>query len=505
MPPTPILSPSDKYPTSPYARFDRWLPGLGFVGCGAFLFALIAYNFVDIDIWHQMALIQESLPPGHLLKQDPFAYVPTIQPWIDHEWGAGALAYFGTMWFGPRSIIVLKFAAAFGTVAGCMLCARTRGADFRLVALCAPLAIFLMYLGFFATVRAQAYTFFFTALLLCLLEIDRRGIHIWIALWLLVFPIWLNLHAGFVVGIGIVALYALEQGSRGLPWRHLVLVLLAMVTEILINPYGLAYFHYLRRAIFMSRPYSPEWGSFLTLGSPLVTVFAIALLVGVYAVYKAIWTHTQGLPILLVTALEGSLHRKLMPLFAIAWLCYLPSYLQQTRLGAWWLEFCSRRRRFLSFAWVAFAGVCVLAGVRQTPWRLFVPQPFYPVGPVRYLQQQKFSGNLLVPFRIGAFISWKLYPAVKVSLDSRYEVAYSDIVMRQMFDFYDGRPGWQSTLAAYATDGVLVPKEAPVLATFASTGWRRVYTDRQFEVYTRPDLTLPVEDWSSRSFQGSFP
>src|SRR5215468_10251404 len=132
MPPTPILSPSDKNATAPDVRSDRWLSGLAFLGCAAFLFALISDNFVDIDIWHQMALIRESLPTGHLLRQDPFAYVPTIQPWIDHEWGAGALAYFGTTWFGPASIVVLKFVAAFGTVAGCILCARIRGANYRL-------------------------------------------------------------------------------------------------------------------------------------------------------------------------------------------------------------------------------------------------------------------------------------------------------------------------------------------------------------------------------------
>ena len=51
---------------------ERWLRWATFVGCGAFLCQLIAYNFVDIDIWHQMALIRESLAAGrHLLKADP--------------------------------------------------------------------------------------------------------------------------------------------------------------------------------------------------------------------------------------------------------------------------------------------------------------------------------------------------------------------------------------------------------------------------------------------------
>jgi hypothetical protein len=143
--------------------------------------------------------------------------------------------------------------------------------------------------------------------------------------------------------------------------------------------------------------------------------------------------------------------------------------------------------------------------VRQKPWQIAVPQPLYPVGPVQYLAQQGFKGNLLVPFRLGAYVSWKLYPSVKVSLDSRYEVAYFDVVMKQIFDFYEARPGWQSTLTLYPTDLILVPKDAPISRLILTVDWHSVYTDRQFALYARKGLSLPIEDWSTRSFAGTFP
>jgi hypothetical protein len=92
-----------------------------------------------------------------------------------------------------------------------------------------------------------------------------------------------------------------------------------------------------------------------------------------------------------------------------------------------------------------------------------------------------------------------------VSLDSRYEVTYSDMVMKQIFDFYDGRPGWQSTLSAYPSDAVLVPKDAPVLTLLGSNGWHRVYSDPDFEIQVRPGITLPVIDGSASSLEGTFP
>jgi hypothetical protein len=484
---------------------DRGLRAISFLACVLFLWALIAYNFVDIDLWHEMALIRESLAAGHLLKTDPYAYTPTIRPWVDHEWGAGAIAYFATRWFGSRAIIFLKYGTALGTAIACFLLAKARSTDFRLFTLCALLAAILAYLGFFSTIRAQAYSFFFAAVLLWLLELDRNGSRRWIIPWLVIFPIWVNLHAGFVVAIAFVALHAIDQIFRGNRWQHLLWPLLVMAIEILINPFGTDYFGYLRRSLFMERPYSPEWNSVLTLGSASLYTFLLAIVIGLYGLAQARWRNGSGLLILSATAIEAALHRKMLPFFAIAWLCYVPGYLQHTKAGKWWVEFSARRQQFLSVAWSALAIVCLLAAIRSRPWELVVPQPLYPVGAVQYLAQQKLEGNLMVPFRLGAYVSWKLYPAVKVSLDSRYEVAYPDPVVKGVFDFYNAEPGWLSTLTGSHTDAVLVPADAAVRRDLRRTEWYRVYVDRQFEIYTRPGLSLPVVDSSGSSFQGSFP
>jgi hypothetical protein len=481
------------------------LRGATLLGCGAFLFLLISYNFVDIDIWHQMALIRESLSQGHLLKADPYAYTPTVRPLIDHEWGSGAIAYFATAWFGGRAILLLKFMIAFGTAFLCVRCGASRGADFRLLGICAPLPIFLAHVGFLAVIRAQTYSFFLTALWLLLLEQDRLGIRSWMIAGLALFPVWVNLHAGFVVALGLTALYAIEQVIRRKPARHLLWLLGGMFLEIFLNPYGPGYFRFLERALLMARPYAPEWGPVWGLGRPLTTGFIIALIVATYSAWSVGWHRASGVLILAATAMEAGFHRKLLPLFAIAWFCYVPGYLAATAAGQWWAGFAKRRPRFLGAAWIALACACGLAAIRQQPWDLVVPQPLYPVGPVQYLAKQKFAGNLMVPFRLGAYVSWKLYPSVKVSLDSRYEVAYPDPVVRQIFAFYQGETGWQSTLDAYPTEAVLVPSDASVSNLMPGTGWQRVYNDQQFQIYVRPGSSLPLEEPTATSFRGSFP
>ena len=482
----------------------RWLRYAMLLGCAAFLFQSIAYSFVDIDLWHQMALIRESLAAGHLLSTDPYAYTSTLRPVIDHEWGAGAIAYFTTAWFGGRAILFLKFLLAFATAYACLRCAKLREADSCLLALCAPVATFLAHLGFLAAVRAQDYSFCLTALWLLLIERDRAGNRLWMLIALCIFPLWLNLHGGFVVAIALTAIYAVEQALRRQPFLHLMPLLATMFLEIFLNPYGVGYFVFLRRALLMQRPFSAEWGPLWGLGFALTAIFVVAVLIALYAA-SAGWRRGPGVLILAATAAEAVLHRKLLPLFAIAWISYVPAYLAPTRPGQWWIAFCRRRSSFLSAASTALACLCLLAAVRSQPWQLNVPSFLYPVGALRYLDERHFSGNLMTPFRTGAFVSWKLYPAVKVSLDSRYEVAYPDSVVEQVSAFYQARPNWQTTLRDSRSDAALIPLDAPVAPAMPSSGWLRVYRDPYFEIYARPGSPLPPDDRISSPIEGTCP
>jgi hypothetical protein len=210
----------------------------------------------------------------------------------------------------------------------------------------------------------------------------------------------------------------------------------------------------------------------------------------------------------IATAVEATLHCKLMPLFAIAWISHVPAYIQPTPVGQWIASFTRRRFAFVLSVWLLVATIYLADSVRWQFWRLRVPQTTtfaYPVGAVEYLREHGFAGNLMVPFRQGAYVSWKLYPAVKVSVDSRYEVAYSDEWVDRMFRFYAAEPGWRETLNAYSTDLVLIPRIARVARVVPQSGWPIVYEDSEFEIFARPGLTLPFTDGTSQSFAGVFP
>jgi hypothetical protein len=479
-----------------------------YLGCASLLLALIAFNFVDVDLWHQMALIRESLAAGHLLTHDPYAYTPTISPIIDHEWGAGVLAFFLSRWVGGAGILWLKFAAAFGTLFLVLRIAE-RGAAASTLSFLVPPGIALLYLAFLPAVRAHAYSLLFTAFLLWVLERDRQGDRRWLLAWLAIFPIWVNLHAGFIVGMGFVLLYALERAISRRPYRHALGVLCVMLLEVFANPYGPGYFSYLAKAWTMSRPRIPEWRPLWTLGWPLTVAFGAAMLLFLYSIAKSQSWRLPGVLLITASGLEALRHRKLLPFFAVTWICYVPSYFHRTPAGQWLGQFARRRTGFLIVCWGVTIAACLAAAVQQKFWRVEVPQvkgeASYPVGAVDYLAAQKFHGNLMVPFRAGAYASWKLYPSVKVSVDSRYEVAYPETWVEQTFRFYGAGDDWRETLDAYGTDLALVPKAAPVRPLIQQSGWMAVYVDDEFELYAKPGIQLPTLDATGRTIRGTFP
>ena len=480
-----------------------------YAGLTSFFLSLTAYNLVDLDIWHEMALIRESFRAGHLLTRDIFAYTPTIYPSIHHEWGAGLVAYGLTRWCGGDAILALKFLIVFLIGLLSLRCASSMGADPQVWAALCPIAIYLSQFGFASTIRAQAYTFLFAACCFLVFEQDRRGNRRWWIAWLCIFPLWVNLHGGFVVGIGLLALYALERALGRHPVRHLLFLLAGTLIEVFINPFGPAYVRFIVTALMMTRPHIREWQPVWAYGLPWTIIFFLAVAIAAYAVATVGIRRAPGLLILIATAIEATLHCKLMPLFATAWISHVPAHLQQTPAGRWITGFSRRRFAFVLSVWLLVAGISLADAVRWQFWRMRVPQIdttyAYPVGAVQYLREQQFVGNLMVPFDKGAYVSWKLFPAVKVSLDSRYEVAYSDELVDRIFRFYADEPGWQETLRAYPTDLVLIPRITSVSRVIQQSGWQKVYEDREFEIYSRPGLTLPFCDRSSQSFTGVFP
>jgi hypothetical protein len=483
-------------------------------GLAVALLARLSDNMVDLDIWHQMALAREVFSSGRFIYSDPFAYTPTLDHFIQHEWGAGVVAYLLTSWFGSPAILILNYLVLAGVMVFCLRCARRAAGSFENWGyLCLP-ALMLLSLGFLLPIRAQTYTYLFLSWLLYNLSRDDEGNRAWIVPWVAAFPVWANLHGGCVLGIVFTGAYWFEQFLRGKRHAHLLGVSAAMLLLLAANPYGFSYYGYLWRALTMPRPRITEWAPVWASASPPLFAFGICVLLLAYGIAAGGRRLLPGVSIVLAAACAAALHRKMLPVFAIAWLCYVPGYLRASGLGDAIARSIPRYRHVSIAVWlvliVAFSQM-VLAG---RFWELRVPgsrtapaafDPVYPVGAVEYLERNRFAGNIMTPFGYGAYVSWKLHPEVRVSMDSRYETAYPNWLFDQVLDFYQARLGWENTLAKYPTDLVLLPQDSRLADVIPASGWRRVYSDEEYAIYARPGVELPAEVRQGRVPDGSLP
>ncbi|UCG59719.1 MAG: hypothetical protein JSU70_09410 [Phycisphaerales bacterium] len=496
---------------------------------------------VDLDLFHELALIREALLEGSIPRADVFSYVPTVEPTVHHEWGTGALLYLITVrsGLGAAGLILTKLALVAAIGVGCYLFAKRGGAG---IAVIGPLAIIATILASmaFTNVRAQLFTLLFLVALLLFLQEDQSGKRWWIGAWLPLYVVWINLHGGATVGLFLVTLYGFERlvaevmGGASI-WtafrqvRHLAIVAGLMMALTLVNPYGAGYLSYVWRAVSMDRAqWVPEWFPMWKLRDPgslsMIPLFILSLIIAAYSVNRSRQYRAPGVLFLLAAAWQAIVHFRHLSIYAVAWICITPAYLENTGLGRAMKATWENKRRVLTAIWAIILIFTFGCAIWRKFWHLRIPAVqdpkwpvVYPVGAVDYFEQQAFRGNVMVPFEVGAYVSWKLHPNIKVSVDSRFEAAYPVEWVVEVAMCYAGRNGWRETLTRYPTDAVLAPRGGPLenlleqssdeTTTADVVSWRKAYVDDGYSVFVRAEMAdrLPFVNRTGKQITGSFP
>jgi hypothetical protein len=494
-----------------------WAGMLALAGVAAvFVSVLTRRQFLDPDVYHLMALARLTMEQGWVPMREVFSYTPIIHPTVHHEWGTGMLLYGVIQWLGAPGLLVVKYTLVLLIATMCLWCGRRRGSSWPTLIVMAPLGMLLILIAM-STVRSQMFSLLCLAILLLMLQLDREGRRWWIGVWLMLFAVWVNLHGAFIVGIGWMGAHWIEQiGRKRNPQWHLVLTGMAMLGLMFLNPFGWYHPVFIWRAIMLDRPRVDEWlplwcGKGVEILLPL---YAFSLLIVAYAAYRAGWRRMPNLLIVLLCAVAAILHKRHLALYGIAWIGLVPAWITLTPLGGFFGQVWQRWRWMVAGA-AAAAGAASMLSLPYAPWHLHIPVSpaderefplVYPFGAVEYLRQTEFKGNLMPPFAAGAFISWELFPAVKVGMDGRYDAAYPEGLIEELMDMYNGLPGWHESLLRYPTDLLLVTRSRPLDRLMVEeTDWKLVYRDDVFDMFARPGLVFPIVDRTGQPLVGRFP
>jgi len=213
----------------------------------------------------QLIAVQHIIP-----HQDTYSWTRTGTSWVAHEWLAFALFWicYAKLGFGGIWLMTVAITMAIMVVFYALVLKETsrasvsggKGAPATALLLTAFAAVVA---GAFFQPRPHLFTYLFCLLTLAVLMKVRRESASAVgqdakrrserALWLLfpVFVLWANLHAGVIIGLGLLAAFAIGDAAvefvrargglepAGYPWRAAALSTSACFVATLMTPYGI--------------------------------------------------------------------------------------------------------------------------------------------------------------------------------------------------------------------------------------------------------------------------
>jgi hypothetical protein len=479
----------------------------------AALVCLYAIRQVDPDLYGYLAYGRLFVERG-LTAHDPFAYTSAGFNWITFEYLAHIALWSAYHYAGAAGLIALKCLVG-GVALVCLFVAmrQTPAETFVWV------PIFLLCtstLSRYFLFRPQLFTFAFFACFTAVLFrylLRHRG-----PLWVLpiVMVAWANTHGGFVSGLGAVglaiSLRALENTAvAGWRPRHLLAgtgplwaTLAACTGATVVNPLGVRLWFYVLTELAhgTNRRYIAEWApaSFATdawstvmltlIGAMLVLVTWLCHRLG-RATDRPAWPWAASAVPLIALSYLSVRHVPLAAIWAGPVIALLGSRVQND------ISTFALGRRL----WFVVRGFAVAPAVLTVAIVLARPAPTiqaggavlgstHPCGAVEYLRANAVTGNVYTPLWWGAYVTWHLYPAIRVSMDGRNISLYSDEMVLENLKFYTDAARDVNVAAPlrYDTDFLLIPSDSAALSPLSTDGrWQTVYSDRDSTLLLRAD------------------
>lgn len=375
-------------------------------------FFLKAFFFVDPDFgWHLKT--GEIIAASGIPRYDPFSYsMPSFQV-VGNSWLADFLMAKAFPVIGVSGLAIFFSLMA---VLSLFVPSKTLKEEENW-----PAEVFLAtsaLLPFFS-IRPLVFSWLFFSILIFLLRSDKIPSR---ARFLIpgLFVIWANFHAGFLLGLGVLAVFHLAKWFRlrKIDPMEIVLVLLS-ISGTLVNPYGLRIWTDSLQTIggVAFKGQVSEWGLTIDHFEPAFTTLLVLSLFTVIVLRRIIAPAILACFILLLVAGMGVVRNVpfliifSLPMVRLGWK-QLRQAVSKKDLGE---ERFLRVRGFFFlasiFAFLIFSSVSIRNGKEFA-------ERFYPTGAISFIKTEIPRGNLLSIYDWGGFLIWKL-PEKKVFVDGR--------------------------------------------------------------------------------------
>ena len=464
------------------------------------LFTMAIRPMTDPDLWWHLRTGQLILQNHGVFHTDPYSFTRFGQPWINHEWLSEVLLFSIYRLAGFGGLIV-SFAAVIAA-ALFLVFLRSPGRPYvaAMVTLWGALASASTW-----GVRPQMFSLLLGSVFLVLLDAsERRPKLLWWTAPLML--LWVNLHAGFPIGLAFIALFlvgeGLEAAFRPEPWqkslsrlKQLAAALVLCVALVAVNPNGIRLYRYPFQTLgsesmhrFIHEWFSPDFHDLTYL--PLLLLL-LALMAGLAAAPRC--PRLRDLLLVLATvpaALRSMRHIPILVLVIVPVLSEMTQTWLQER-GAWrWSGKAEpgsapRTLAFNLIVLLIFTGFTG-ARVRQVASHQGETEArHFPAAAAAFLEQEHPPGPMMNHYNWGGYFIWKLYPRYRVFLDGRADV-YGDALMTEFGSCYYLKDDWSKYLEAWGIRTVVLSPDAPLITALRSSPkWRQIYGDTEAVILTR--------------------
>jgi hypothetical protein len=469
--------------------------------------------------WHirsgEQILLTHTVP-----RTDPFSYTKQGEPWYAWEWlydvVIGAIHHVS----GLNGVVLFTAAVISSTFALLFRFILRRSGNLVVAGALTLLATAAAQVHMLA--RPHVLSWLFTLLWvenLCRFEDGERAALLWLPPLML---LWANLHAGFVLGLGLLGVFAIgcmwnaattPREGDGQKVAELITVLSVCLLTTLLTPYGyrldVHVYQYLSNDFLMNNIDEFASPNFHVAVYGYFELFLLLVIVGA-ALGRDRITAT-GLLLLLFSIHAGLYAVRNIPIAAIVMSLMLGPLMTVAISPKSDCGSCPRWVRslldagqgisdsmtnlerklhghVLVSAVMAASVALVLNGGRVLSKQILAAhfdEKTFPVKAAQFIAARGIRDHLFSSDTWSGYLIYKLYPGTKVYFDDRHDF-YGEAFIKEYAKAFLGSRQWREPLERYQVKWVLMPTDAPLSSLLReSDDWRIDYDDGLAMVFCR--------------------
>jgi len=444
---------------------------------------------IDPDLWWHLKAGQQIIDTRSIPHTDDYSFTKQGSEWVAHEWLSEVI-----MQAIYRVSDLTGLVTIFSLIIVIALWLTYRRCDGKPYVAGAVIVLAAAASSPLFGVRPQMLTLLLASIYIFILEQSHTRRLWWLVPLML---LWVNLHAGFALGLALVGLYIIRAVLDG-EWnqiRPLLIVLVLSTAMVPLNPNGFRMFSYPYETLTSPSMAAliQEWASpdfhkttYLPLAILLLSTFAAMAL-----------SPTRARPgeifLVLITALGALRSVRHIPIFSLFAAPVLAKHFWAIVEDRGW-------DKSLTGPETRPTGIKLLTniGLLLAPFALTVTRVWdfashprnyealrNPVAAVEFLKSQHLPGPIYNRYGWGGYLIYQLYPEYRVYIDGRADV-YGDAFFTETMQVYDGLENWKETFDQNGIQTVIIDTDVALATALRNDNeWSRVYEDEQAVIFRR--------------------